>query len=297
VAYRLFQGGAAVAELPGSARSLEVAGLTPGTTYRFEVQAGDAAGNWSTDGPFADVATTSLPDALRIGATSGDLTLDYTVSIQGTGPAAIGRVDIAGNVGTVTVAGTSLSAVSFERQPWPGFGYTLFQTLIVAPDRWYVAWFYCRGGSLEHVYYEGTDGTRLDDGPASGTCVDELRTTVARVELPALEMPLPAPTTGYTVSGENVQITADGRGWVRLGGITMTALIFEHVDCSTQCGSPGWYELHSVLWDEIGGRACFGIFYLQEGQSDVLLAYSLSLPDLSDPLGEGIELPASWTTP
>ncbi|MDF9407671.1 S-layer homology domain-containing protein [Pelotomaculum isophthalicicum JI] len=39
-----------------------VTGLTPGTSYSFTIEARDAAGNLSSDGPAIEVTTTSLPD-------------------------------------------------------------------------------------------------------------------------------------------------------------------------------------------------------------------------------------------
>jgi len=44
----------------GGWNSFTVTGLTPGTTYVFKVEAGDAAGNWSTDGPAVTAATRAV---------------------------------------------------------------------------------------------------------------------------------------------------------------------------------------------------------------------------------------------
>lgn len=55
--YRLYRNGSVLAELEGTAGSYTVSGLTAGTEYTFLIQAGDAAGNWSTGGPSV-VATT-----------------------------------------------------------------------------------------------------------------------------------------------------------------------------------------------------------------------------------------------
>ena len=57
VGYRVYAGGAPVVQTDGTARSAFVTGLTPETDYRFQVQAFDAAGNQSTDGPTVDVRT------------------------------------------------------------------------------------------------------------------------------------------------------------------------------------------------------------------------------------------------
>ena len=88
---------------------------------------------------------------------------------------------------------------------------------------------------------------------------------------------------------------ADGTGALTFGGRTLPLIVFGDVDCSTNCGSPGWYELHSVVWDDAQQRAIFVIVYLILGSmNDVELAYARSLPDLGDPIG-AITMPATWS--
>ncbi len=53
--YRVFQDGRALALLPGNATYYTITGLVPTTKHIFKVEAGDAGGNWSTDGPSANV--------------------------------------------------------------------------------------------------------------------------------------------------------------------------------------------------------------------------------------------------
>ncbi|WP_181438797.1 endo-1,4-beta-xylanase [Paenibacillus sambharensis] len=57
--YKVYRGSEEVAALPGTALRYDVSGLAAGTGYAFSVQAGDAAGNWSTDGPKTLVTTLS----------------------------------------------------------------------------------------------------------------------------------------------------------------------------------------------------------------------------------------------
>jgi len=71
-AYRLYQDGALIQTT--SATSHAVSGLSPDTGYSYRVEAGDAAGNWSTDGPTASVHTltsSTPPDTYTITATAG----------------------------------------------------------------------------------------------------------------------------------------------------------------------------------------------------------------------------------
>lgn len=62
--YRVFRVGPLLeAEVPASQNTATVTGLASGTFYRFYVQAGDALGHWSTDGPSLTVRTALDPDA------------------------------------------------------------------------------------------------------------------------------------------------------------------------------------------------------------------------------------------
>ncbi|MFC4099740.1 fibronectin type III domain-containing protein [Paenibacillus xanthanilyticus] len=63
--YRIMNGTNVVAETDGNTRTKGITGLNTNRTYTFKVEARDAAGNWSTDGP--SVTVTTLP-------VGGDLT-------------------------------------------------------------------------------------------------------------------------------------------------------------------------------------------------------------------------------
>ena len=67
--YKVFKGTTLLATLGSSARTYNVTGLTQGTSYTFKVQAGDAAGNVSTDGPSVTVRTLSDAPAWPAGTT------------------------------------------------------------------------------------------------------------------------------------------------------------------------------------------------------------------------------------
>jgi uncharacterized repeat protein (TIGR02059 family) len=55
--YRVYQDGTPLTATPVTDLVYRVTGLSPGTWYTFTVQAGDADGNWSTDGPSVTVRT------------------------------------------------------------------------------------------------------------------------------------------------------------------------------------------------------------------------------------------------
>ncbi|OXM84464.1 fibronectin type III domain-containing protein [Paenibacillus rigui] len=55
--YKVYKGAELMADLPSTALSYTVTGLSSATTYTFKVEAGDASGNWSVDGPSAQATT------------------------------------------------------------------------------------------------------------------------------------------------------------------------------------------------------------------------------------------------
>jgi len=59
--YRVYQDGRMIGETDGSVQNYSVTGLAAGTSYTFKVEAGDAHGNWSVDGPSLTVSTASPP--------------------------------------------------------------------------------------------------------------------------------------------------------------------------------------------------------------------------------------------
>ncbi len=59
--YKVYKDGAVI-DTVGTTRTYNVTGLTAGTEYTFTVQAVDAAGNESADGPSVDVTTAAEPD-------------------------------------------------------------------------------------------------------------------------------------------------------------------------------------------------------------------------------------------
>ncbi len=62
--YKVFKDGILLESVNGSTTTYNVTGLSPSTSYTFKVEAGDAAGNWTTTGPSVTVTTVpSVPDA------------------------------------------------------------------------------------------------------------------------------------------------------------------------------------------------------------------------------------------
>ncbi|WP_193726693.1 polysaccharide lyase family 8 super-sandwich domain-containing protein [Paenibacillus guangzhouensis] len=56
ISYKIYKNGMELIQLPGNITSYSVSGLSPNTSYNFEIKAGDAAGKWS-DGLYVNVRT------------------------------------------------------------------------------------------------------------------------------------------------------------------------------------------------------------------------------------------------
>jgi len=161
-AYRLYQNGTLVQTLGGSTLTADVADLTVGVATFFQVQAGDAAGHWTTNGPTASVATVP-PDpvlvAPPIDTTVATSTYDASSFIYsgtnpiqtGVAPGTIQPTQVAVLRGTVhDRAGQPLSAVRISAVGRPEFGQT-FTRADGAFD------FAVNGGGLITVKYERAD--------------------------------------------------------------------------------------------------------------------------------------------
>lgn len=221
----------------------------------------------------------AVVSTIAVPATQGGFAVSATVQISGSGSSLIGSIDIASNVGTLTLQGAALPAVAYEVQQFDG--YTLYQLLAVDSARLVVAWVYCENGAVTDIYRESTDGLAVDYEAGSGTCGDDGTPTTVQVSLPATSFALPALVPGVVIQGSDLQYDGQNPGTANIAGTAWTFLPFNTVACET-CGTPGWYELHSLLVDPASGTTCFSIFYLVDGNPDqVHLGYTLCLPTLT----------------
>jgi len=238
------------------------------------------------------------PIAFSVQPTEKTIPLGFSVSVTGAGKKGIGAIAVKNDVGTIAIAGTTYPVLTYEHQAWPSQGYDLYQGLAVGKDRLFLLWFYCEGPKLSYIYYEGTDGTKIDyETAAAGSTCDQSGAPVSPlVAFPAVEMAVPPLVSTFTVDGPQVSIPPGKPGALTLGPLALEVYPFDVVDCTKDCGTPGWWELHSLLWDPKTSRLCFAIFYLMVGQTGTQVTYSLTLPDLSDPVGT-TNLTATWSGP
>lgn len=269
----------------------------------------DAYGDDASDATDANTSDTATADAgldsedtndqtptFSVPATEETANTFHTVDVQGSGANVIGDVAISDTVGTVEIHGRTVESFSYRRIPWPSENRTLYQTLAVAPDDIYVLWFYCSdAGDLREIWYEGTDGTKLEYENGSGSCSGDETSVQPTVRFPAVEMQLEELADGFEVEGMNVSVGSDGRGTVTFFDTTYETYVFDQVDCSVQCNSnEGWYELHSLMWSEDDGELYFGIFYLLDGGATVRLSYTIGIPSVFEP-GQQQFPDATWT--
>jgi chitodextrinase len=109
--YKVYKDSILIATVNGNTNSYYVSGLSSGTSYLFTVQAGDAAGNWSSNGPSVyEITAASSSEPIRNGGGGGGSTTtpaETTVPGKVKTPAPV--VDAAKGIATVTVDASALA--------------------------------------------------------------------------------------------------------------------------------------------------------------------------------------------
>ena len=262
-----------------------------GCHSRSDCSAGDSCD--IPDGGSDGNCTNGETFEITIPATDGTFDLPGPIQITGQGTDEIGAIQITDNLGSVDFEGDSVAAVAYEIQPFGSE--TLYQLLGVESDALVIVWAYCQSGELVDLYRETSDGIAVTYEQASGTCGDSGADAGARLALPGFTLePPPGLTPGVSMTGATMIYDGGSPGRLVTGGTAWTVFPFNTVDCAT-CGNPGWYEVHSVLWNAADSQAGFGIFYLIDGRPGTIqLSYSLILPTLTR-LDETFG--ASWSHP
>ena len=215
----------------------------------------------------------------------------FGIDISGTG--SVSRVQIKSRFGNVSMGATRMAALVYKQIPWSGFSLVLYQALAVQAHAWTVFWFYCSGSSLTHIYWESTTSSAVHNEPMQGTCT-VTPATDAQVSWPAESMALPAPIRGFSANAALLEIRSAAPGFIVFENRRWTLYPFVLVDCSTTCGTPGWFELHSLMWDSTARVATFGILYFKSDQpTSVQFSYGLELPTLARVAD--VYLDAPWT--
>jgi len=238
------------------------------------------------------VSGSPLPGGITWPAISLDDSNTFGIDISGSGTL-VSKVDIHSRFGTVTIGGSVMSVLVYKDIPWNSYSLVLYQALAVEAHSWTVLWFYCTGSSLNYIYWESTTSSRINREFIKGTCTTT-STTHTAVSWPAGSMQAPAVVAGFSVHGAHIEIATASPGHADLDGKSWSVYSYTSVDCSKGCGSPGWYELHSLLWARATGETAYGIVYLITGQTHrVKLEYALELPTLGRPAD--VSFTADWS--
>ena len=205
-------------------------------------------------------------------------------------------VSISRNQGTVVFDERGpLQAFIYERTSFTPAASTLYLGLAVADGAWVPFVLYCSNGLLTTVFGEMTDrdvGLLYD---VEGTCSDQNVGFMDPVVIPAHTLRTVAVTCGVSATApapNQLQISGGQPGSMALRADSATVFPFHTVDCRTGCGSPGWYEIHAIVWDQSQASVSFGIFYLSA--TGVTAGNGVTLPS-GNPFA-GFEFPsASWS--
>lgn len=201
-------------------------------------------------------------------------------------------VSIVASQGMVAYAGLGPFPVFiYDREGgFPNADSVTYSGLGVDDGAWFPFWLYCTSdGRLTAIFGEMSDRDIDVSEFVEGTCTDQGVSAMKTVSLPAHTLSPIALTCGFTASAPapgTLDLISSSVGSTYLLGDLSSIYPFHTVDCRNGCGSPGWYEIHSIIWNPTQQVAAFGIFYLDEtGVS--LGANGIALPS-GQSVGDGM---------
>jgi hypothetical protein len=186
-----------------------------------------------------------------------------------TAPGARGvTVSIVSNQGMVSYAGRGpFQAFLYERiGGFPDANSITYGGLGVEPGTWFPFWLVCSiDGRLTQIQGEMTDRSIAVLADLDGTCTDQGVGAMHPVSLEANVLSPIALSCGFSVHGPtpgSIDLEGSQNGSMTFFGDDSIALPFYTVDCRESCGTPGWYELHTMVWDQASQVVGFQIVYL-----------------------------------
>jgi hypothetical protein len=243
--------------------------------------------------PLLAQARQMVQSGLHVPATNALFQANYSAQVTAQGRSEVASVQISNNVGTISFGSEAMSTFIEEVIP-NAFSHDLYQGIAVSPGRFTAYWMYCHAGQIDGIYYESADGNGMKFESASGSCSYTATATQTALSLPESAFAPGAGVAGFAIEGDDIYRQSGGVGIFKdSSGQSHAFFPFSSVDC-TQCAAQGWYELHSLIWDDSSDRMCFAIFYLYVGQSNIMSAYSICQPDLQRPYDQ-IVFSGTWT--
>lgn len=176
-------------------------------------------------------------------------------------------VSILSNQGSVAFDGRGpVPAFIYAQIPYQAAETTLYAGLAIDDGAWLPFWLYCSDGRLNQIFGEMTDRDRDVFEDVDGTCVGTGTLPTMTIDLPAQTIRKVALTCGFTVDSPPgstpIHLLGSEAGSASFLGDPVTVLPFHAVDCRSGCGSPGWYELHALILDQVNNTVGFEVFYL-----------------------------------
>ena len=197
-----------------------------------------------------------------------------------------------GPTGTIVSISESQGTIAFEdrgpvraflflSEPQAGNQGILYGGLGMGDGAWFPFWLYCSTtGRLTRIFGEMTDRDVGLDLEVDGTCTDTGTPATKPIVFQPQILTNVALTCGFTADAPGMPVSLMLRGGqpghVSFDGDDATVLPFHTVDCRSGCGSPGWYELHTLVWDPSRSVVAFSVFYL--ASDGVTASDGISLP-------------------
>lgn len=231
---------------------------------------------------------TTASDPLSIPATSGLRPRPVLMDFSGSGSISIGKIAITAGTGTLEFQGTRYDVLVYQASPpWVDTHQIDYQAIAANGSDWYELFIRCDGDKLNWIFYESLNGQGGLKGeapsPRGGSCAPSAHSIPRETRFPPISLSPPPPISDWRISGANLQYEPGVGGHLVSSGQRYEIYPINTVDC-TNCGDPGWYELHSLFFDSATPSLCFGIIYLNPTTRRVSVGYSLCFPGLDSPL-------------
>ena len=210
-------------------------------------------------------------------------------------PPIVPRLELLDNVGTAFLDQGQLPAVALFSVDWDEL--RIVEVVAASNETFQLIWLYCTNGTLFGGYSESLVAPlQFFDvqQPPSCDLVSGAHDIPGTVLSGFSGVPSDyVPVTGVEISGAPlVSLGFLGTGSIVLDAQTWSLTAFGLVDC-TDCGQPGWYEVHAVLAGANGETGIVFLYLMLDDSESVFAAYGVRLDRLQ--ALHDARLPAHWS--
>jgi hypothetical protein len=190
---------------------------------------------------------------IRLAGGPVDVEVPFKFWTEANGTDRIGALSIASPTGTATYQGEpyTLYVDTFTKEP----PFTYYSAWGVGAHGLFRAWFYCTENSVAWIYTmaPGQEGT-FEEGDG-GHCTEQVGTTAATIELPAMAMEYPtALIDSVDLDGAQIQLAGGTPGWIATGDRRAVILPWARSDDP----DANLVELDTMFWDAAAGTLGLG---------------------------------------